>query len=138
VHEFAIASSIRDTALAEAKRHQAIGVVSVTCRFGVLRRIVPEIMTTAFELSVAGTLMEGATLKMETEGIQIECRDCGSTTTIDEAPFECPGCGSHAIRCSGGDDILLVSMEISQGDSDGDSRPSAARREEPGECGRDS
>ena len=123
MHEFAIAQSICDVALEEARRHEAARVVSITCRFGVMRQIVPEFMKTAFELSAEGTLLDGAVLNMKTEGIEAACSDCGATQTLYEIPFECPACGSAAVRCRGGQDIILVSMKISQGYGDGDSRP---------------
>ena len=135
MHEFAIARSICDIALEEARRHRAKGVVSITCRIGVLRQIVPEIMDTAFELSAHGTALEGTRLIVEVEGIEVACSDCGGEQTVYEIPFACPACGSGAIHCTGGEDIFLTSMEISPGDDDGDSSSPAARREEQGQRG---
>jgi hydrogenase nickel insertion protein HypA len=122
VHEFAIAESIRDIALDEAQRHGAIAVGSITCRIGVMRQVVPEFLQTAFELVVEGTLLEPATLKLETEGIETACNACHAVRTVNELPFECPVCGSVAIECHGGQDITLLSMEIDTGVDDGDSR----------------
>lgn len=121
MHEFAIAESICDIALEEAKRHRATEVLSVTCRIGVIRQVAPEFMKTAFELSAEGTLLEGAVLNIETEGIETACSECGAAQTVYEVPFECPVCGSVTIRCSGGQDITLMSIEINQGAGDGDS-----------------
>jgi len=121
VHEFAIVQSLCEAALEEAKRHSAVGILSITCRVGVMRQIVPEIMQTAFELTSEGTLLEKAILKLETDGVESTCSDCGARETVYELLFECPVCGSTSIRCSGGKDITLVSMDISQGEGDGDS-----------------
>ena len=38
MHEFAIVQSLCEAALEEAKRHRAAGILSVTCRVGVLRQ----------------------------------------------------------------------------------------------------
>ena len=122
MHEFAIAQSICDAALEEARRNGATEVISITCRVGVMRHVVPEFMQTAFELSAEGSLLEGTVLNLETDGIETACSDCGATETVYQIPFECPSCSSTAIRCRGGQDITLVSMEINQGDVDGDSR----------------
>jgi hydrogenase nickel incorporation protein HypA/HybF len=130
VHEFGIAQSICEVALEEAQRHGASEVVSITCRVGVMRQIVPEIMQTAFELSAEGTLLERAALNLEAEGIRAGCKECGAAQTVYEVPFECPACGSVAIVCSGGQNISLVSIEINQGVGDGDSSSQASRREE--------
>jgi len=121
VHEFAIVQSLCEAALEEAKRHRAVGILSLTCRVGVMRQIVPEIMQTAFEVTVEGTLLEKAVLKLETDGIESTCHDCGVRKTVYELLFECPACGSTSIRCSGGQEITLVSMDVSQGEGDGDS-----------------
>ena len=115
MHEFSIAQSICDIAVEEARRHGATDVVSITCRIGVMRQVVPEFLQTAFELSAEGTLLEGAVLHIEVEGIEVTCEACGGLQTVHEVPFGCPACGSVAIRCSGGQDILLMSMEINQG-----------------------
>ena len=135
MHEFAIARSICDIALDEARRHDAREVISITCRVGVLRRVVPELMDAAFELSAEGTLLEGARLKIEVDGIEVTCGECGSAQKVEEIPFACPACGSAAIKFAGGQDIFMTSMEISQGADDGDSGTAAARRAEPGERG---
>jgi hydrogenase nickel incorporation protein HypA/HybF len=121
-----------DVALDVARQHGATEVISLTCRIGVLRQVVPELMQNAFELASEGTLLQGATLKVETDGIEVACTDCGVTRTVYEIPFECPACGSSAIRCSGGQDITLTSIEVNEGVGDGDSGSQAARREEPG------
>ena len=121
MHEFAIAQSICDTALEEARRHGAAEVVSVTCRIGVMRQVVPEFLKTAFELSAEGTLLERAALHIETEGIKAACRACGAEETSYIVPLACPTCGAATIQCSEGQDITLVSIEINQGVGDGDS-----------------
>jgi len=132
MHEFSIAQSLCEIAIDEARQNHATEVVSITCRFGVFRQIVPEIMQTAFALSAEGTLLAGAILIFETEGIRTVCLSCGRDEVVDEVPFSCSACESTSIRCSGGQDITLVSMEINQGDGHGDSGAAAARREEPG------
>ena len=120
MHEFAIAQSLCETVLDEARKNGATEVVSITCRFGVLRQIVPEVMKSAFELSAEGTLLERAELKFETDGMTIECRECAATQTVCDVPLQCPACGSSSIACSGGQDITLISIEINQGVDDGD------------------
>jgi hydrogenase nickel incorporation protein HypA/HybF len=122
MHEFAIAESIRDIALDEARRHGAISVGAITCRIGVMRQVVPAFLQTAFELVAEGTLLEPATLKLETEGIETDCAACHAVRTVNDVPFECPACGSAAVSCHGGQDITLLSMEIDTGVDDGDSR----------------
>jgi hydrogenase nickel incorporation protein HypA/HybF len=112
VHEFAIAQSICRVALEEARRLVASEIVSVTCRIGVLRQVVSECIQTAFEIASESTPLERATLKVETEGIEVSCRECGTAHTVYEVPFECPACRSVAISCKGGQDLTLVAIEV--------------------------
>ncbi len=126
MHEFSIVQSICEHALREAQAHGGGRVMSITCRVGVMRQLVPELMQTAFEVSTGGTPLEGATLRLETEGVQIACSACGRTTVIEEIPYACPACDSHEIHCRGGQDIILLSLEVEQEERDGDTDTPAA------------
>jgi hydrogenase nickel incorporation protein HypA/HybF len=126
VHEFSIAQSICDITLQEARQHGARRVISVTCRVGVLRQLVPDLMETAFRLCAEGTILQDTRLGLETEGVDVACMACGRTYTVHEIVFRCPGCNASEIHCRGGQEITLASMEIEQGTGDGDSDSSAA------------
>jgi hydrogenase nickel incorporation protein HypA/HybF len=126
LHEFSIVQSICEHAQREAEQHGATRVLSITCRVGVMRQLVPELMETAFSVLTEGTPMEGATLILETEGVHVACSACGMDTVIQEIPYECPACGSHRIRCRGGQDIVLMSLEAEQEERDGDQSTPAA------------
>lgn len=126
MHELAIAQSICDHALKEAQRHGATRVISVTCRVGVMRQLVPGLMEAAFTLSAEGTPLEDATLVLETQAAEVTCAACGSTTLVHAVPLECPSCGSGEIRCSGGQDITLVSLEVNEEVCDEDPNTPAA------------
>lgn len=126
MHEFSITQSLCEVAREEARRHDACRVRSLTCRLGVCRQIVPELLHTAFEILADDELLRGAELIVETEPVTVDCQSCGVSTTVQELPFQCPGCGSTDIRCSGGDDISLLSMEIDKESDDGHSGSSTS------------
>jgi hydrogenase nickel incorporation protein HypA/HybF len=119
MHELAIVQSICDAALDEARRHGAARVRSVTCRAGVLRQLVPEMMESAFLLLSEGTPLEGARLTVEREGVVVACAACGNTGTVYEIPRGCSACLSSEVRCTGGQDIMLTAMEIDREAGDG-------------------
>jgi len=119
VHEFSIAQSICEHAIREAEAHNATRVISLRCRVGVMRQLVPELMETAFTLTSEGTLLEGARLEIDTEGVRVVCADCGHDAVSQEIPFACPACHSELIRCEGGQDILLVSLDLEKEDGHG-------------------
>jgi hydrogenase nickel incorporation protein HypA/HybF len=133
VHEFSVAESIRDVVLEEARRHDARRVLAVTCRMGVMRMIVDEVLRTAFELIAADTILADAKLILETEGVDVSCAACGATTTMYEVPYSCPACDSVRIRCRGGQDFTLLSIEIDQEAANGDPDSPTAGRPKQGE-----
>jgi len=119
VHEFSIAQSICEHAIREAEAHSANRVLSLRCRVGIMRQLVPELMETAFTLTSEGTILQGARLELEMEGVRVRCEDCGHDAVTDEIPFACPACHSGFIRCEGGQDILLVSLDLEREDGHG-------------------
>ena len=126
MHEFSIAQSICDHAIREARQHGATRVLSLRCRVGVMRQLVPELMETAFTLTSEGTILEGARLDIETEGVRVVCAECGHDGVTNEIPYACPACQSGLIRCEGGQDIFLISLSLEQENGHGSSDSSAS------------
>jgi hydrogenase nickel incorporation protein HypA/HybF len=91
-----------------------------------MRQLVPELMETAFTLTSEGTILEGARLDIETEGVRVVCAECGHDGVTNEIPFACPACRSGLIRCEGGRDIFLISLSLEQENGHGSSDSSAS------------
>jgi hydrogenase nickel incorporation protein HypA/HybF len=116
MHEFALASSIRDIVLETACANRGLAVRRVVCRVGALRQVVPDLIRTAFAACCADSIASGAELLIEIDPVKANCRDCGQTTNCDTMPYECPRCGSFEIALSGGSDLLVASVTIDQED----------------------
>ena len=112
MHEFAIAAELVDAAVREAGARDARRITSLVCRVGLMRQVVAEMLVEAFRMASAGTLAEGARLEVETVAPATACLDCGWSGRTSEWTCRCPKCGSVRIRLEGGDELLLMSMEL--------------------------
>ncbi|NNG45865.1 MAG: hydrogenase maturation nickel metallochaperone HypA [Deltaproteobacteria bacterium] len=111
MHELGVASEILGIVLSESARHKAKKVTLVKLRVGVLRGIVPENLLFLFGHIAKETPAENAALEIEEETVRVECASCGT----NESPsfvMECPVCRRSGIRVSGGDSLLVVSIEM--------------------------
>lgn len=106
--------------------HNVTRISEIEIDVGVLKQIVREALQIAFEACAAGTLAEGAVLKINEIPPAALCRECGEEYTPDlaELSFECPACGKASVTMVRGDEIVLKSMTCEQNDS-----PAAAEAE---------
>jgi hydrogenase nickel incorporation protein HypA/HybF len=109
MHELSIAAAI--VAIAD---NQAAGrrVLAVDVRVGALRQVVPTALEFAFELTVQGSALEGAQLRIESVPAVGRCSDCGRTSELDRFPFACAQCGSVDLDLIGGEELLVESIDI--------------------------
>jgi hydrogenase nickel incorporation protein HypA/HybF len=119
MHEFSLACALRDVVLEEARAHRAERVRAVTCRVGTLRQVVPSLLETAFAACTVGTIAEGAGLTLEVEPVTVTCSACGAASEAPEMVYVCPHCDAVGVQVSGGQDLLVSSIEIDQETDDG-------------------
>lgn len=110
MHEMAIASALVDQVLRVAREHKADRVREVIVVCGVMRQVVPEALELAFEVLTEGTAAQGATLKIETQGLVARCRECGLQYEATVDNFGCPTCMAAAPELLRGQDIILQSV----------------------------
>jgi hydrogenase nickel incorporation protein HypA/HybF len=109
MHELAIADAI----VAIAGKHAAgRRVLAVDVKVGALRQVVPDALEFAFELSVQGSRLEGAELRIESVRARGRCFGCGATSELGEFPFACADCGSADLELMGGEELLVESIEV--------------------------
>jgi hydrogenase nickel incorporation protein HypA/HybF len=107
--------SIADAVLQVVDRHAAGRRVAVVeLRVGHLRQVVPDALTFAWELVTEGSCAEGAELLIEQVPATVECRSCGLGTTLEAFPAQCPACGSLDVEVTGGEELLVDSLELEQ------------------------
>jgi hydrogenase nickel incorporation protein HypA/HybF len=110
MHELSIAEAV----VAIVRRHAGgRPVAKVELRVGHLRQVVPSALGFAFELVTAGTEVEGAELEIEEVPASGICRDCGGESELPSFPLQCAGCGGFDIELTGGEELLVEALELS-------------------------
>ena len=118
MHELAIANSIMNTVLDEARKHDYKSVTAIGLRIGALTDVVPEALEFGFSAIAGGTLLEGARLEIENVPVQGKCSGCGETFEVKGFVFVCPGCGSSDIAVEKGQELDIAYIEVNDGPKD--------------------
>ncbi|MBO0844010.1 MAG: hydrogenase maturation nickel metallochaperone HypA [Nocardioides sp.] len=87
-------------------------VRSVRIRAGVLQRIVPESMQLAWQMVADGTVAQDALVELDVVPVTLTCRGCGATTQSEDPYARCSACSGVDLDTSGGDELMLVSLEL--------------------------
>jgi hydrogenase nickel incorporation protein HypA/HybF len=115
MHEMSIVDALIEQVSKEVGRSGAAGPVTrVDLSIGRLSGVNPDSIRFAFEMLAPGTAVEGATLAIREPKAVCVCRACGKETEIDELTANCPNCSSSDISITGGQQLLLESIEVSE------------------------
>ncbi len=110
MHELSIC-----TAIAKIAQEAAAGrpVERVRIDVGHLRQVVPDTLRYSWEMVVFGTSLDGVQLEVREIPAVIECRQCGTRTTLDDPVFRCAACASTETKVVSGDELLVTSLDVS-------------------------
>lgn len=108
MHELGMATAIVETA---QRRTRGRSVARLRVQVGTMLRAEEDAMRMAFDLAGAGTELEGAVLDLVTVPASLACRSCGVEAEVVSAWPSCPDCGSGDVEVSGGETLLLESIE---------------------------
>ena len=111
MHELSLATSLLETAIAQAKQAEADQIVSLQLRLGTWAGVDVEALRFAFSLLQPDTIAATADLAIETVPVQFRCLDCGAIATPPLA-IACESCGSDRWQLRQGRELQLVSMEV--------------------------
>lgn len=108
MHELGLCSSIVD-----AIEHRAgeRPVAKVRIRVGRLHHVHPEAFDQSFAVAAQGTIAEDALAELVLIPVTARCGACGATWDADELPQACPECGGVDFELTGGDELILESIE---------------------------
>jgi hydrogenase nickel incorporation protein HypA/HybF len=108
MHEYGLCAG-----LLEGVRRRAAGrpVRRVRVRVGVRHAAEAESMTLAFQLLAEGTEASSATIELITVPARLSCRACDAAADTTDLLAVCPRCGSDDVDVTGGDELLLESLE---------------------------
>ena len=113
MHEFGIAESLLETALATAARAEAAKVEQINLRIGALSGVVEEALTFAFEALSEDTPAQGARLVIEPVPVTCYCEGCLTTFTPPRGSYRCPACQAPSRTVKSGRELQLISIEVS-------------------------
>jgi hydrogenase nickel incorporation protein HypA/HybF len=108
MHEVGLVEGIVDTVRRRAGDRP---VARVKVQIGTLHRASQGPMEQAFEMVGAGTIVDGATLELVQMPVVSTCRECGRAESGDEIALVCPVCGATSMEYTGGDELILESIE---------------------------
>jgi hydrogenase nickel incorporation protein HypA/HybF len=108
MHEWGYCEGILD-----AVRRRAAGrrVKRVRLRVGVLHRLDQEALQQAFSWAASGSEAEGAILDLVFIPTRSRCRVCGHESEAADIIVVCSNCGGIEVEVSGGDEMMLESVE---------------------------
>ncbi|MEA5153747.1 hydrogenase maturation nickel metallochaperone HypA [Raineyella sp.] len=121
MHELGLLRSVADAVTAAAERAGATGVQAVGLRVGTLSGAVPEALTGAWPIAVAGTVVAGARLELEVVPATVWCPHCGTDQPIDEFfALTCPVCDTPTGNLSHGREfeVTWADLDIDRPDDD--------------------
>jgi len=107
MHEFGLCEGVLS-----AVRQRADGrrVTGVRVRSGVRHAVDQESLAQAFSVVAEGTEAAGAAVELVTVPALIACRDCGVAGETTDLLAVCPRCASTDVEISGGDEMVLESI----------------------------
>lgn len=112
MHELSVCQAmLREVARVAAGR-DAAAVRRIVLRLGPLSGVEPDLLAEAFPLARAGTVADGAELVIERLPIRVRCDTCGAETEAAANRLLCAACGDWRTRLISGDELLLVSVEL--------------------------
>ncbi|MEM9610427.1 MAG: hydrogenase maturation nickel metallochaperone HypA [Actinomycetota bacterium] len=109
MHELSLCRAIADTALANADGRD---VLRIRLRIGHFRQVVPETLDSCWRMLRPDGPLARCELDIEDVPAMIECRLCGSTTTLDQPLLRCRACNSTEVILLTGDEFLVVSIDV--------------------------
>lgn len=114
MHEIGLCQEL---VLAAHRRAAGRTVRGVRVQVGVLHRVDAPSMDQAFELLTHGTELEGARLDMVTVPATVRCAACGVCSATSDPLPACPACGALDPQMTGGDELMLESIELAPASS---------------------
>ena len=114
MHEMALAEGILAVVLdaAEGQKVRRIGL-----QVGRLQMVVPDSLQFSFQLISDGTPAAEAVVEMEEIPVLLRCKECGKETEVNNPPFNCGHCNAFEIEVVSGDQLIVDSVELENGET---------------------
>jgi hydrogenase nickel incorporation protein HypA/HybF len=106
-----------DIVAAIEQRAQERPVARVKIRVGRLHHVHPEAFAQSFAMAAAGGVVDGADADLVLLPVTAHCRACGLDTEAEELIYSCSACGSFDVELTGGEELVLESIEYRPSDT---------------------
>ena len=110
MHELATTKNVIKLCESYAAKEGFQRVTEIRLKVGRLSGIVPACLSDFFPYAAAGTACENAGLVFDEIPAQIRCEACGYEGETET--FDCPQCGSAAIRITAGREFFVDSISV--------------------------
>jgi hydrogenase nickel incorporation protein HypA/HybF len=97
-------------------------VTRIRVLLGEFSGVEPELLESAFRIAARSSRSREASLEIQVEPLEAECRDCGELSRVVAFHFVCARCGSHQIEIRSGEEIKLESITLINDDDLNDER----------------
>ncbi len=114
MHELAVCQSFITQVERLARHHNAFAVDRIVIAIGDLSGVEPELLQRAFTIARAGTLASAAQLEIQTGNIRVSCQTCGAQSDAKANRLLCAQCGDWRVKVIAGEELMLVSLELSE------------------------
>jgi hydrogenase nickel incorporation protein HypA/HybF len=109
VHEIGLCQSVLAAVEGKAGGRRVTGL---RLRVGALHRVGPEAFDQTFSLVASGSVADGADVDVVVVPVDGHCQACGQHWEAEDQLPLCPECGSTEVALTGGDDLVLESVQI--------------------------
>jgi hydrogenase nickel incorporation protein HypA/HybF len=113
MHEMALAEGILSVVLDAAGDEP---VRKVDLLVGTLQLVAPQSLHTSLEILSEGTAAENATVHIQEILARFRCNKCKAESAANQPLLQCGQCGSTDLAVISGDELLVDSVELENGE----------------------
>ncbi len=112
MHELSLCGAIYDIAERAAGGRD---VAVIHLQVGALRQVVPDTLTYCWMVVCDDTPLAGSQLDLELCPAMLHCAACEHDSTLRrELVMRCQACGSDQVTVTGGEELLVTSLELAE------------------------
>ncbi|MBX3422275.1 MAG: hydrogenase maturation nickel metallochaperone HypA [Pirellulaceae bacterium] len=112
MHEFSLAQALLRQVGQVHALHPDTEIAAVCVQVGPLSGVEDCLLQSAFQQCTLDEYGRQIELIVERVSLSVECQHCGRSATLEKANFICPHCSSRQLRVTGGDSLILVSVDL--------------------------
>lgn len=112
MHEMSVCQALLEQVECVARERGAGAVKSVRVCIGPLAGVEPSLLEQAYLVARMGTVAESSRLLIDSAPLRVKCEVCGTETEAAPNCLVCATCGDHHTRLLGGDEMMLMDVEL--------------------------